>query len=142
MKTNIDLMATFKMVIQSKKEASEKLIYEALKYFKLLQRKGLAAEVSEFNFRLVLDETIQNAILHGNCSNPRKKVSVTIKGHKKKIDMIVTDEGNGFSPSDIPELKKINKTYAPHGRGIYLLKRIADVRWNKIGNSIMVQLFQ
>jgi anti-sigma regulatory factor (Ser/Thr protein kinase) len=142
MKTNIDLAATFKMVIKSKKESSEKLIYEALKYFKSLKMKGLAADVSEFNFRLVLDETIQNAILHGNCSDPHKTVSVTIQGHKKKIDMVVTDEGCGFSLKDIPELKKINKTYAPHGRGIHLLKRIADVRWNKIGNSVMVQLFQ
>ena len=141
MRPNIDLTDTFEMVIRSEKEASEKLIYEALKYFKFLQQKGLASDVSEFNFRLALDETIQNAILHGNCSDPRKRVSVIIKGHKKKIDVIVTDEGNGFCLKDVPELKKINKTYAPHGRGIYLLKRIADVRWNKIGNSVMVKLF-
>jgi anti-sigma regulatory factor (Ser/Thr protein kinase) len=141
MKSNIDLPSTFEMVIHSEKDASEKLIYEALKYFNFIKQKGLAEDVSEFNFRLALDETIQNAILHGNCSDPDKTVSVTITGHKDKIDVIVTDEGNGFSLKDIPELKKINKTYAPHGRGIYLLKRIADVRWNKIGNSVMVKLF-
>jgi len=140
MKKNVGLSATFEMVIQSEKAASKKLIHEALKYFRFLQQKGLVVNISEFNFRLALDETIQNAMHHGNCSDPQKKVKVIIKGYKKKMDVIVTDEGNGFSPEDIPELSKINKTYAPHGRGIYLLKRIATVRWNKIGNCVMVKL--
>ena len=141
MKHNIGLSTTFKMVIQSRKDASRKLIHEALKYFRYLQQKGLAADVSEFNFRLALDETIQNAINHGNCLDPQKTVSVCIKGYRKKVDVIVKDEGRGFRPDDIPELTTINNSYAPHGRGIYLLKRIANVRWNKIGNCVMVKLF-
>jgi anti-sigma regulatory factor (Ser/Thr protein kinase) len=141
MKHNIGLSTTFEKVIQSKKTASKKLIGDALKYFRYLQKKGMAIDVSEFNFRLALDETIQNAINHGNCFDPQKTVSVIIKGYKKKVDVIVKDEGSGFSPEKLPALSFINKSYAPNGRGIYLLKRIANVRWNKIGNCVMVKLF-
>ncbi len=116
------------------------MIAEALVYFENLQRSGLAHDISEFNFRLALDEAIENAISHGNSFNPEKKIIITITGFSDKVDMTIEDEGAGFKPESQLEKSAANDFFSPHGRGLCLLNNIGTIRWNKKGNSINVVL--
>jgi len=122
------------------KTESDNLIDEALQFLEVCHQEGFATNVSEFNFRLALDEAVVNAVHHGNRCDPEKRVSVIINAYKKKIKIAVTDEGNGFCPNDIP--KPIDKKYrfAVHGRGIHLLKNICRVKWNTTGNRVSIEL--
>ncbi len=132
----------FTRVIQSDKNEAKKMIADALAYFTELQQQGLAHEISEFNFRLALDEAIENAISHGNSCNPEKKIIITINGYIDRVDMTIEDEGSGFKPE--PQLQKsaTDDFFSPHGRGLCLLNKIGTIRWNKKGNSINVVLVE
>ncbi len=113
---------------------------EALSFLNDLQESGLACEISEFNFRLALDEAMENAISHGNGYDAAKKIHLTIRGFKNKIDMTVEDEGNGFKPETDPRMELQKNLFASHGRGLCLLNTLGSIQWNKKGNSINVVL--
>jgi anti-sigma regulatory factor (Ser/Thr protein kinase) len=130
----------FDRIIRSTKTESDNLICEALQFLEALHYQGIATNVSEFNFRLALDEAVVNAVHHGNCSDPEKRVSVIINAYKKKIKITVTDEGNGFYPYDIPKPTDKKNQFAVHGRGIHLIKNICRVRWNTTGNRVSIEL--
>jgi serine/threonine-protein kinase RsbW len=130
----------FNRTIYSTKTESYYLIDEALQFLSELQKRGLAANISELDFRLVLDEAVENAIQHGNCFDPEKKVSVTIRAIKRKIEMTIVDEGTGFNPDEVPNPNDENNIYILHGRGLYIIRKIGHVRWNKRGNRIFIKL--
>jgi len=142
MKNAKNQSSIFQRVIKSDKNEAKKIIADALIYFKKLQEYGLARDISEFNFRLALDEAIENAISHGNSFNPEKKISITINVFMDKVDMTIEDEGAGFKPE--PKLQKsaADDFFLPHGRGLCLLNQIGTIRWNKKGNSINVVLVE
>ncbi len=64
------LPVVFNRTIRSTKTESDNLIHDALQFLDVSHQRGLATNVSEFNFRLALDEAVSNAVYHGNESNP------------------------------------------------------------------------
>jgi len=71
-------------------------------------------------------EATNNAIIHGNNSDPEKKVNINILIEKKELKVHIEDQGKGFDYSTVPDptapgnLEKIN------GRGIFLMERLSD----------------
>ena len=140
MKTTGSQPAVFEKIIQSDKHEADRLLDEALLYFSQLQRNGLAVNISEFNFRLALDEAVENAISHGNENDRGKKVFITIRAFQNKVDITIEDEGGGFKTAADTGAHLKDNPFSSHGRGLYLLKRIGTIRWNEKGNKINVVL--
>ena len=71
-------------------------------------------------------EATNNAIIHGNNSDPEKLVKIEMLMEKKELLVHIEDQGNGFDYSIVPDptapenLEKIN------GRGIFLMERLSD----------------
>lgn len=71
-------------------------------------------------------EAMNNAIIHGNQSDPKKNVKVEILLEQKQLKVHIEDQGRGFDYDSIPDptapenLEKIN------GRGIFLMERLSD----------------
>lgn len=71
-------------------------------------------------------EATNNAIVHGNKSDPNKQVQLEIIKNEEVLVIKIKDQGNGFDYSHVPDptapenLEKIN------GRGIFLMKRLSD----------------
>lgn len=71
-------------------------------------------------------EATNNAIIHGNHSDPKKNVKIQILLAQKELKVHVEDQGLGFDYSTVPDptapenLEKIN------GRGIFLMERLSD----------------
>jgi serine/threonine-protein kinase RsbW len=82
-------------------------------------------------------EAVNNAITHGNKTNPEKLVDVEIKYEKNKILITVTDEGPGFDPESVPDPTKPENIEELSGRGVFLMSKLADkIDFNKKGNSV------
>ena len=82
-------------------------------------------------------EAVNNAILHGNHSNPEKMVDIEIGYKAKELKITVTDEGSGFRPELVPDPTTPENIEALNGRGIYLMSHLADkIKYNKNGNSV------
>lgn len=82
-------------------------------------------------------EAVTNAIVHGNNNDPEKLVHIDLVSDDKKIDVTVTDEGKGFDVSIVPDPTKPDYIEKPNGRGIFLMKNLADkVKFDKNGSVV------
>ena len=84
-------------------------------------------------------EAVNNAILHGNRSDPKKIVEIVIRYKINELKIKVADEGPGFRPENIPDPTIPENIEALNGRGVYLMSHLADkIKYNKKGNSVTI----
>lgn len=82
-------------------------------------------------------EAVNNAIMHGNRSNPKKIVDIELSFDSNELHIKVTDEGTGFKPEKVPDPTTPENIEELNGRGIYLIKHLADnIEFNERGNSV------
>jgi serine/threonine-protein kinase RsbW len=100
-----------------------------------------ATPTIRFRLRVVLSESISNAILRGNCEDCDKWVEVRAELRPDAITVQVTDQGPGFDPSAIPEPIQPDQLDEARGRGLFLIRKLVDaVHFNEQGNSICMIL--
>jgi serine/threonine-protein kinase RsbW len=84
-------------------------------------------------------EAVNNAILHGNRSDPNKFVEIVISYKTNELKIRVADEGPGFRPENIPDPTIPENIEALNGRGVYLMSHLADkIKYNRKGNSVTI----
>lgn len=84
-------------------------------------------------------EAVNNAIIHGNKSDPQKEVDIEINYYNNSLEITVTDQGQGFRPDEVPDPTEPENIEALNGRGIFLMSRLADdLRFSEKGNSVML----
>jgi len=91
----------------------------------LVLRHGLSSSQSH-DILLCLTEAVINGIKHGNAYNPRKKVSIRCQCISDKLKVTVTDEGQGFDFSKIPDPTEGQNVMEPGGRGVHIMRNLAD----------------
>ncbi len=90
-----------------------------------------------FAVRLALEEALSNAIKHGNRFDPEKTVTVRFSIEPEKVQLIVTDQGQGFDPAAVPDPTTNDHLENPSGRGITLMRAYMDeVAYNSRGNEV------
>ena len=67
-----------------------------------------------------------NAIRHGNKSDPNKAASLKISSDGELIEVIVEDEGKGFSLEDLADPTDAQNLLKPSGRGILIIRSFMD----------------
>lgn len=96
---------------------------------KAIDELSLELDLSDEVYGNVLVATMEatnNAIIHGNNSDPNKCVKIEIQFLEKELSVHIEDQGTGFDYSSVPDptapenLEKIN------GRGIFLMERLSD----------------
>ncbi|MHC1706754.1 MAG: ATP-binding protein [Bacteroidales bacterium] len=79
------------------------------------------------NILISLTEAVKNAIVHGNKEDPNKKVSIIFETRPTGMFFHVSDEGDGFDMSIIPDPTEVQEE---EGRkiktGLYLIKSLSD----------------
>jgi len=90
-----------------------------------------------FAVHLTLEEAFLNAVKHGNKMDPTKKVKIDYSVDSDKVEISITDEGNGFTPDSVADPRFGEGLYEPGGRGLLLMNSYMDtVRYNEKGNSV------
>jgi len=90
-----------------------------------------------FAIELVLEETLANAVKHGNGQDPSKMVRFDCKLSEDKICVRVEDEGEGFDPHSLADPREPENQMVASGRGVLLVQHFATrVVWNDRGNVI------
>lgn len=81
----------------------------------------------EHAVELALREALNNAVVHGNRLDAHKLVHVRCRCKVGKgISLIVSDQGQGFDASSVPDPVAVKNLLAEHGRGIHLMKLAMD----------------
>ncbi len=78
------------------------------------------------NILIAVTEAVNNAIHHGNKSNPNKSVNVQADKSEKELSFRIQDEGDGFDYDNLPDPTDPANIEKPHGRGVFLMKNLAD----------------
>lgn len=78
------------------------------------------------NILIALTEAVNNAIHHGNKSNPTKEVFVNFEAEGSVLSFFVEDEGPGFDFNNLPDPTDPQNIEKPHGRGVFLMRNLAD----------------
>ncbi len=103
----------------------------------LLKEFSFPAADYRINIPLACDEAITNAIMHGNGSDPEKKVSIQIYISSSRIKIRIMDQGEGFDASKIADPREGENLLRPSGRGVYLMRSIMDRVDYKEGGRVL-----
>ncbi|AZT89479.1 ATP-binding protein [Caldicellulosiruptor changbaiensis] len=120
-----------------------KTIEKEILSFLMREADVTAEELLEF--KLIVNELLINAIIHGNKGDSSKNVKVKIGVVDKKLSYIVVeDEGEGF------DIEEVFKEYTPYeedekiedlyefGRGLMIVSSLCEkVKQNQRGNKIV-----
>ena len=71
-------------------------------------------------------ECMVNAVVHGNRYNAGKKVHLQVSGAADYIKVRITDQGEGFDLSKIPDPLAEENLLRHSGRGIFLIRAFMD----------------
>lgn len=78
------------------------------------------------NIMISVIESVNNAIVHGNKANKAKNVDLSLRLDDEQIRFVIQDEGNGFDFSNLPDPTAPENLERTGGRGIFLMKHLAD----------------
>jgi len=78
------------------------------------------------NILIALTEAVNNAITHGNKLNPKKKVNLNVEKRTKDVYFTIKDEGAGFDYAKVPDPTLPENLQKLRGRGIFLMRSLAD----------------
>jgi len=88
------------------------------------------------NILIALTEAVNNAIHHGNSLNPAKNVSLGYEAKENRLIFVVSDEGPGFDYQNLPDPTDPQNLEKPHGRGVFLMRALADeVEFSNSGST-------
>jgi len=100
-------------------------------------RNFLYVTIDRYEFYLILDEAVSNAMEHGNKWNKSKKIQVRIyRKDNSKIGILIKDEGDGFDTSLVSTTPNGSPITPLRGRGIFIMKTFCEVAWNESGNEV------
>ena len=86
---------------------------------------GLSDEVYG-NIMVATMEATNNAIIHGNHSDPNKQVKIEILFVNKELIVHIEDQGLGFDHDNIPDPTSPENLEKIDGRGIFLMESLSD----------------
>ena len=78
------------------------------------------------NVLIAMTEGVNNAIVHGNKLDPDKSVTVVCAVDGKNLVFRISDEGPGFDFDNLPDPTAPENIEKPHGRGVFLMRHLAD----------------
>jgi len=92
-----------------------------------------------FSIKLALEEALVNAIKHGNQMDRTKTVRIAYRIQIDRFDVLITDEGKGFDPTDVPDPTAIENLERPCGRGLMLMRHyMTAVTFHGHGNAVQM----
>ena len=113
---------TFEITVPSRLEEMEAvhaLVDKAIREYRL---NGDIAHWIE----LTISESMINAIRHGNNADPKKNATLRISSNGDAIEIIVEDEGKGFTLDRVADPTDAANLLKPSGRGILIIRSFMD----------------
>ena len=101
-----------------------------------LQSEGYS-DRDVFSIKLAVEESLVNAMKHGNQLEPMKKVIVSYSVTPERFDIRIEDEGTGFDPEEVPDPTAPENLERPCGRGLLIVRSyMNEVKYHGRGNIV------
>lgn len=96
------------------------------------------------DLHLAVTEAVNNAIIHAHACRADLLVHVDVGISAGEVIVFVRDFGPGFDPSSIPDPRLPENLLLEGGRGVFLIRNLADVvefRHADPGMAVMIKYF-
>lgn len=94
------------------------------------------------NIMIAVTESVNNAIRHGNALQNNKNVFISLNLEQDIITFTVQDQGPGFDYDNLPDPTSPENLDKPGGRGIFLMKHLADeVKFKDEGRLVEMRFY-
>ena len=118
-------------------QAKEDSIVQLENLIESIADKYQISEDTFANMMTCLNEALINAMKHGNKMDPDKKVIINAEVEPKRIIWTITDEGEGFDYTHLPDPTAPENLENLTGRGVFIIKHLADqCIFNASGNEV------
>src|SRR5437868_3450805 len=75
---------------------------------------------------MAVREAMVNAVVHGNRYNLKKKVHLSVGQGTDRVSIQITDEGEGFERTELPDPLAEENLLRQSGRGLLLIQAFVD----------------
>lgn len=94
------------------------------------------------NIMIAVVESVNNAISHGNSLDKEKNVILTAILNEQQVQFTIEDQGPGFDYDNLPDPTAPENIENPGGRGIFLMKHLADeVHFTEEGRKVELTFY-
>lgn len=94
------------------------------------------------NIMIAVTESVNNAIRHGNGLQNSKNVIISLNLEQDIITFAIQDQGPGFDYQNLPDPTAPENIDKPGGRGIFLMKHLADeVKFKDEGRLVELRFY-
>jgi serine/threonine-protein kinase RsbW len=111
---------------------------------KFLKQVSLELHIDDgIMYRLLVSctEAVNNAIVHGNKSDPDKKVIIRCTVEEKILTICVKDEGKGFDSESLQDPREEKNLMKENGRGVFLMRSLMDkVKFKRLRSGSFVEM--
>jgi serine/threonine-protein kinase RsbW len=91
------------------------------------------------NVLIAVTEAVNNAILHGNKNNDNAQIFIKSAENQNAFCFSIEDEGIGFDHTMLPDPTAPENIEKENGRGIFLMKNLADeVEFENNGRRVVI----
>ena len=109
---------------------------------KKINRNMHLDEIQLHKLMVSVSEAVINAIVHGNKSDSKKKVTLICELLPGWLLVMVNDQGKGFNPNHISNPLKKENLLLEGGRGIFLMRTLMDkVEFEVSSSGLQVRLW-
>jgi len=94
------------------------------------------------NIMIAVVESVNNAILHGNQTDKQKNVVLSAQLREGEVLFQISDQGPGFDHKDLPDPTAPENVEKVGGRGIFLMKNLADeIQFKNDGRTVELTFY-
>jgi anti-sigma regulatory factor (Ser/Thr protein kinase) len=97
-----------------------------IRTIEFLAKESLLLPEDENRVGLCLQEALQNAVVHGNKKDFRRKVRLSVFVSESEWGCVVQDEGDGFDPEGVRSPTQPEGLWGESGRGLYIISHYMD----------------
>lgn len=91
------------------------------------------------NMLIAVTEAVNNAIVHGNKNDPEKYVRIGFESDEEQLVFSITDEGEGFDYTNLPDPTDPGNIEKVSGRGVFLMSNLSDfIRFEQNGAKVLL----
>jgi serine/threonine-protein kinase RsbW len=91
------------------------------------------------NVLIAVTEAVNNAIIHGNKHSSELSVAVAVGDRPEEFCFSIEDRGDGFDYNNLPDPTSPENIMKENGRGIFLMKNLADeLEFEEAGRKVNI----
>jgi serine/threonine-protein kinase RsbW len=115
-------------------------IFRAENFIEKISEKLQLGDELIGNISVAVIEAVSNAIQHGNKNDITKITLLEYIVEESRLEFSIKDEGNGFDVNEIPDPTLPENIENIKGRGIFIIRHLADhVSFENNGSIIKIE---